>query len=149
MRGKSTRLPRNAQRYGLGVDGLTIRAARPGDVDALADLARRTWSDAFGGGVSRADEEAELDEGRSARHFADALTDKVVLVAEAAGALVGYVQLGDVGIAGVEARPGDRGLQRLYVETALQGQGIGHALLEAALAHPLLAGATRVLLQVW
>jgi len=40
-------------------------------------------------------------------------------------------------------------LNRPYVETARQGRGIGHALLDAALAHPRLARAPRVRLQVW
>jgi ribosomal protein S18 acetylase RimI-like enzyme len=62
---------------------------------------------------------------------------------------VGYVQFGDVGIPEVEVRPGDRGLQRLYVETALQGRGLGRRLLEAGLRHPRLAEAERIFLQVW
>ena len=116
---------------------------------ALADLAKRTWSDAFGGGVSRDDETAELEEGRSERYFATALDEKTILVAEADRVLMGYVQFGDVGIPEVEARPGDQELQRLYIETALQGQGLGRVLMEAALRHPRLADARRIFLQVW
>jgi ribosomal protein S18 acetylase RimI-like enzyme len=118
-------------------------------VPALSALAKRTWSDAFGGGVRREDEEAELDERRSETYFAGALKKQTILVAEAGRALLGYVQFGDVGIAGVEARPGDRGLQRLYVETTLQERGLGRRLLESALRHPRLANASRIFLQVW
>ena len=64
-----------------------IRAAEPNDVPALSALAKRTWSDAFGEGVSPADEAAELDEGRSETYFANALKEKTVLVAEEGGAL--------------------------------------------------------------
>jgi diamine N-acetyltransferase len=70
-------------------------------------------------------------------------------VAEEDGALLGYVQFGDVGIPEVQAKPGDQGLQRVYVETALQGRGLGRRLVEAALQHPRLAEAKRVFLQVW
>jgi ribosomal protein S18 acetylase RimI-like enzyme len=63
--------------------------------------------------------------------------------------LLGYVQFGDVGIPEVEPEPGDEGLQRLYVETALQGRGLGRSLLEAALRHPRLTEAKRIFLQVW
>lgn len=115
----------------------TIRPAGLEDVPALAALATRTWSDAFGGGVSAEDEAAELEEGRSETYFATALGDKTILVAETGGALLGYVQFDD------------RELQRLYVETSLQGRGLGRKLLEAALAHPRLAEAKRVFLQVW
>jgi ribosomal protein S18 acetylase RimI-like enzyme/aminoglycoside phosphotransferase (APT) family kinase protein len=127
----------------------TIRVAVPDDVAALSALAKRTWSDAFGGGMSVQDEAAELEEGRSETYFADALVKKTILVAEEDGALLGYVQFGDVGIPEVQLRPGDRGLHRLYVETTLQGRGIGRKLLETALQHPRLAEARRIFLQVW
>ena len=65
-----------------------------GDVPALADLAKRTWSDAFGDGVSRDDEATELAAGRSEAYFARALETKTILVAEADCVLVGYVQFG-------------------------------------------------------
>jgi len=126
-----------------------IRVAEPDDVPALSELAKRTWSDAFGDGLGSQDEAAELGEGRSESFFADALGTTTILVAEEDGALLGYVQFGDVTIPEVDAEPGDRGLQRLYVETVLQGRGLGRSLLEAALCHPLLAEAKRVYLQVW
>ncbi|MDX6479611.1 MAG: diamine N-acetyltransferase [Gaiellaceae bacterium] len=114
-----------------------IRPARADDVPALADLARRTWLDAFGESVSPENAAAEADAGRSEEHFRAALEERTILVAEESGSLVGYVEFDD----------GE--LRRLYVETALQGRGIGGALLDAALAHPRLAAAERVVLQVW
>jgi ribosomal protein S18 acetylase RimI-like enzyme len=126
----------------------TIRVAEPGDVPALSALAKRTWSAAFGDSVRPEDEAAELDE-RSEADFAAVLQEQVVLVAEEDGVLLGYVQFGDPGIPEIEARPGDRGLHRLYVDTGVQGCGLGRALLEAALRHPRLADAGRVFLQVW
>jgi ribosomal protein S18 acetylase RimI-like enzyme len=126
-----------------------IRAAGPDDVPALAALARRTWSAAFGDGVAPENEQAELDGRRSEAYFAEALATRTILVAEEDGALLGYVQLGDVRIPEVDVRPGDQALQRLYVDTELQGRGLGRELLEAALRHPRLAGARRVFLTVW
>jgi diamine N-acetyltransferase len=131
------------------VDVPTIRPARLSDVPELSALATRTWSDAFADGVSPDDEAAELEETRSEAYFADALRQKTILVAEADGALLGYVQFGEVGIPEAEAQPGDQGLQRLYVETALQGRGLGRRLMEAALQHPRLAEAKRIFVQVW
>jgi ribosomal protein S18 acetylase RimI-like enzyme len=131
------------------VDAPAIRPATRSDLAALADLAQRTWSDAFGDGVSRDDEAAELQEGRSEAYFATAIDESTILVADSDSALVGYVQFGEVGIPGVDVRPGDRELQRLYVETRLQGRGLGRALMEAALRHPRLVEAERVFLQVW
>jgi diamine N-acetyltransferase len=126
-----------------------IRPATPADAPALAELARRTWHEAFGWSVSTDDAARELDETRSESYFLRALADDTILVDERDGALVGYVQVGDVDIPEIEARPGDRALRRLYVEPALQRRGIGRALLEAALGHPRIAAAPRVYLQVW
>jgi len=126
-----------------------IRAAEPDEVPELAALARRTWSDAFGGGVTAEDEAAELEAGRSETYFASALREETILVAEESGALVGYVEFGDVSIPEIEARPGDQSVSRLYVETSLQGRGLGRELLTAALQHPRLATAGRIFLTVW
>jgi ribosomal protein S18 acetylase RimI-like enzyme len=131
------------------VDTSTIRPAEAKDLPALSTLAKRTWSDAFGDGISREDEAAELERGRSESYFANALTCKVILVAEDEGVLVGYVQVGDVDIAEVDVQPADQELQRLYVETSMQGGGLGRKLMKAALEHPRLANATRIFLQVW
>jgi ribosomal protein S18 acetylase RimI-like enzyme len=131
------------------MSALRIRAAEPNDAPALSALARRTWSDAFGPGVSPEDLASELEATRSEAYFADALREKTILVAEEDGELLGYVQFGDVTIPEVEARPGDQSLNRLYVDTALQGRGLGRRLLEAALQHPRLASASRIFLAVW
>jgi diamine N-acetyltransferase len=131
------------------VDAPTIRPARVADVSALSALAKRTWSEAFGEGVSPDDEAAEVKETRSEAYFARALRAKTILVAEEDGSLLGYVQFGDVEIPEVRARPGDQALQRVYVERVFQGRGLGQRLMAAALQHPRLAGAKRIFLQVW
>jgi len=128
-----------------------IRRALPDDVPGLAALAARTWSEAFADGISPDDVAAELDETRSEAYFAAALRSpgRTVLVAVCDGRLAGYVQFGAVTISGMGVTSADRGLQRLYVDTPLQGSGLGRRLLEAALGDPELARAPRVFLQVW
>ena len=115
---------------------IECRPVRPSDLPALADLARRSWLDAFGSSVS-SESAAEEAAARSEAYFASALEESSILVAEVDGALAGYVQFDD------------QELQRLYVETELHGRGVGRALLTAALEHPRLARAPRVHLQVW
>lgn len=115
----------------------TIREARADDVPALADLAARTWLDAFGATVSPEDAASEAAEGRSEERLHRALAERTILVADDGSALVGYVEFDDAELC------------RLYVETKLQGRGVGRALLDAALANPRLANAERVVLQVW
>ena len=131
------------------MDAEVIRPVGAEDVPALAELARRTWADAFGDSVSADELAAELEAKRSETYFESALRTDTILVAESSGERRGYVQFGDVNIAGLEPRPGDQELHRLYVTTALQGRGVGRRLTEAALRHPRLARANRVYLQVW
>jgi ribosomal protein S18 acetylase RimI-like enzyme len=131
------------------MDAPAIRPATSSDVPALSELARRTWSDAFGSGLSPDDEAVELEQARSEAYFADALGKQTILIAEGDGRLLGYVQFGDVEIPEVDVRPGDRGLHRLYVETEVQGRGLGRRLIAAALEHPRLAEASRIFVQVW
>jgi diamine N-acetyltransferase len=128
---------------------MTIRPAEEADIPALSTLARRTWADAFGSSLSPEQLAAELDETRSEEYFRAALVEHTILVAELDGDLVGYVQFGDVTIPEVDARPGDRGLHRVYVANELQGRGIGRALMDAALSHPRLADAEQIYLAVW
>jgi diamine N-acetyltransferase len=136
-------------RYVQLVNGSIIRPARPSDIPALSELAKRTWADAFGEPLSPEDLAAELEASRSEAYFTEALKDTTILVAEEDGALRGYVQFGNVEIPGVQARAGDQGLRRLYVDTSIHGQGLGPALLDAALDHPRLASADRIYLTVW
>jgi diamine N-acetyltransferase len=126
-----------------------IRPVVDADLPALSELAKRTWRDAFGESVSAEESADELEETRSERYFRSALGTDTILVAEAEGELVGYVQFGDVRIPEVDPKPDDRGLHRVYVETRRQGRGIGRKLVQAALSHPRLRRAPRVYLQVW
>lgn len=127
----------------------TIRPARSTDAASLSELATRTWSDAFGESVSPDDEALLLTETRSEAYFIDALRESTILLAEDKGALLGYAQFGDVEISEIEVRPGDQALHRIYVDTDLQGRGLGRRLMKAALQHPRLAAASRIFLTVW
>lgn len=79
------------------------------DLPALSELAKRTWRDAFGESVSAEESADELEETRSERYFRSALRTDTILVAEAEGELLGYVQFGDVRIPEVDPKPDDRG----------------------------------------
>jgi diamine N-acetyltransferase len=126
-----------------------IRPVTEADLPALADLAKRTWLDAFGDSVSADDAAAEVEATRSEAYFRDALRTDTILVADADGELIGYVKFGDVTIPEVAPEPGDAGVHRVYVETALQGRGVGRELMQAALSHRRLQAARRVYLEVW
>jgi len=75
---------------------VAIRAAEAADIPALADLASRTWLDAFGATVSPENAATEAAEGRSEERFHEALAARTILIADDDGALVGYVEFDDV-----------------------------------------------------
>lgn len=128
---------------------MLIRQAEKSDLQTLSALAVATYTDAFGHSFSPADLAAHLEKYLSPGSFARILEEDVVLVAERAGRLVGFVQFGDVHLDVAGASGDDQELRRLYVQTDLQNQGIGSLLLQAALDHPRLKRAGRIFLDVW
>ena len=125
----------------------------PEDAGMLADLALRTFNDAFAGHpLNRPEDMAAY----TAAAFAPArvraeLADPAVeyLVAEVGGEPAGYAQL-RYGPAepGVTAdRPAELG--RLYVEQRVLGRGVGPALMTAALAAAARRGCDVLWLGVW
>lgn len=126
-----------------------IEPVEPDEVEELAELAARTFSDAFGHTMDEQDLMQSLAENRSAAYFEKALEDSTVLVAKHQGKIAGYVQYGKVKIPEAEASEADRELGRLYIDTELQGQGIGRQLMDAAINDPEMAQAPNIFLQVW
>jgi ribosomal protein S18 acetylase RimI-like enzyme len=128
---------------------VSIRPVGAHEIEALSTLASRTYADAFGASMSAADLAAQLAATRSEAYFRSAVQTDAILVAVVDGGLVGYVQLSDVRISIDGAGPEDQELFALYVDVAQQGQGIGNALMEAALRHERFVRARRIYLDVW
>ncbi len=129
----------------------TIRRAEVRDAPALAELAERTFRDAFGHANRPEDMDLHCQSfygtQRLVREVADPET--TTLVCEYDGVLVGYGQLRwDAPPACVVgARPAE--VQRLYVDRQYHGKGTAQALM-AALVEAAVAGAGDVLwLGVW
>jgi diamine N-acetyltransferase len=128
---------------------MLIRKAEKRDLKALSALAMTTYSDAFGHTFSATDLAFHLAKNFSERYFAQNIDEDTVLLAKEKNSLVGYVKFGAVSIAVEAATSRDQELQRLYVHADFQRQGIGRLLMNAALAHPRLAGAENIYLDVW
>jgi len=117
--------------------GIAVRAAAPSDAAQMAALHVRAWRatytgilpDGFLAGLKEADREAMWRGSLTVPELAPA--ERVILVAEADGALVGLAAAG-------HARGDDEhGLGELYsihVDPPVWGQGAGRALLAAATA---------------
>jgi GNAT superfamily N-acetyltransferase len=117
--------------------GIAVRAAAPSDATAMAALHVRAWRatysgilpDAFLAGLKAEDREAMWRGALTTPELAPA--ERVILVAEADGALLGFASAG-------HARGDDElGLGELYsinVDPPAWGRGAGRALLAAASA---------------
>ncbi len=128
---------------------VVIREAAEGDLDALSALASLTWSVAFGQTISPEDRAAHLSRHLARPRFEEAMRQDVILVALAAGEMVGFVQFGAARILQAPLSGDDQEIRRLYVLADHQDNGIGRRLMGEAMAHPRLARAGSVCLDVW
>jgi ribosomal protein S18 acetylase RimI-like enzyme len=118
-------------------DPVAIRPATPADDAALAALDQRIWSWLSSPAPPPAPGSPFFD-GRSA--------PEDVLVAEAAGAIAGYVQIGRP--TPVPSNAHVLMVRGLAVDPDRRGAGIGRALVEAAVAEARARGARRLTLRV-
>ncbi len=131
------------------IESTSVRAATARDIARLTQLAVETYTAAFGDSFEAADLAAHLEANLTAPHIEAFIRDDVVLVAEVAQRMVGFVHFGNVDMDIERAANDDRQLYRLYVQRDFQNSGIGSTLLEAALDHPLLNSAKAIYLEVW
>lgn len=130
----------------------SIRAAAPEDVPALAKLAERTFVETFVEGFEIAYPPHDLADFLTHSYALDKVEGWIadpaalVLVAERAGELVGYMQAGDNDLPYIHAEPGDGEVKRLYIRGDAQGFGLGRDLFERALAW---LGDRTILIGVW
>jgi ribosomal protein S18 acetylase RimI-like enzyme len=128
---------------------MIIQTVENEEIEELADLAGRVFSDSFGHSFTKKELESVIKSSRSPEYFRKALNEGIILVAIIDGKIVGYVQFGSVKIPEIEPSTDIGELGRVYIETKLQGQGIGEKLSKAALKHPELKNKGTIYLQVW
>jgi len=118
--------------------GVTVRPATRADDAALADLDRRTWSPRH--------EVVEGPPPPGRPFFGPGAEPAGHLVAEQAGVVVGYVRVG--ARTPLPSNAHVRQVQGLVVAPEVRGQGIGRALVEAAVTAARAEGARRIWLRV-
>jgi ribosomal protein S18 acetylase RimI-like enzyme len=128
-----------------------IRRALPTDAAALAQLAERSFRDAFATMNAAADMDLHClrnyGEALQAREIGD--PGRVTLVAEHDGALSAFAQLrrGASPAAVTGDAPGE--IQRFYLDKDFHGSGLAAALMQACFAHLYAQGARTAWLGVW
>jgi ribosomal protein S18 acetylase RimI-like enzyme len=116
--------------------GTEIRRAGAADAATVARLGAQTFDAAFGHLYPQEELATFLaevhDEDKVAAEIADA--DTAVWLAERGERAVGYAVAGPCALPHPEARPDQGELKRIYVEPGLQGEGVGQALFDTAMA---------------
>jgi len=116
---------------------VTVRPATPDDAAAMARLHARSWPVAYGGLLPDAliDHVVANEPGRTERWrrtLADRSAPGAALVAEREGRILGLVFWGPSRDG--DATPGTAEVQAIYLDPGAIGQGVGRALLAAAVA---------------
>jgi diamine N-acetyltransferase len=122
---------------------ITIRRAHAEDALCLGVLGTQVFLDTYAGSGIRAALAREVLRAFNTQEVEDLLqrTDTFVLVVERSGHLIGFAQVrlgaGETGVTG--AHPAE--LERLYLQEAFTGKGLGTRLLAAAEQHAVESGA--------
>ncbi len=129
-----------------------IRRAVPGDVAALASLARETFVETFGHLYRPEDRDAFLEKSQTAATYAPLLADPHmgIWVAEGAGgALVGFLTAGPckLPVPHLEATAGE--IRQLYLRSSVQRGGLGTRLLVTGLEWLAGQGYSPLYVGVW
>src|SRR5215469_8813355 len=126
-----------------------IRVARRDELKAVAELARKTYADAFGHSFEPSDLAAHIESQLSDACFERYLTEDTFLLAEEGARLIGFLQIGKARADPVfgQLSTGDVELRRVYVLADFQNRGVGQRLINQALANA--QGARRIFVDVW
>lgn len=126
-----------------------FRMAAPADALCLGVLATQVFLDTYATSGIRPTIAREVNEQLSTSAVATLLADAKYrfIMAEAAGHLIGFVQL-QLGVV-IDAAPDAAKVARLYVQERFAGQGIGTQLLARAERLAVSHGARRAWLTVW
>lgn len=119
---------------------MTIRAATADDVEAVRQVARRSWQADYPGVLTRETVEEGVEDWYAAADLAEALSRErtLLLVAEREGAVVGFTHA-------VRRTADDVGfIMRLYVDPDHRREGTGAALLDAVTGALREAGVERI-----
>lgn len=130
-----------------------IRTASAEDAVIVADIARRTFYDAFAADneARSIDEyiEASFNEQRIRNELSDTSNTFLLACRDEENAPVGYAKLRRGGVSGYLLPDNPIEIERLYADQSATGQGIGSALMEACLTAAAKAGFDNIWLGVW
>ena len=130
---------------------MIIREAQLRDMSALSEVAKKTYTETFGDGLTPEQLSSVLESTRSEKYFKSKIDSDTILVALDGSRLVGYIQINDVGyeVEGVKITDKDQAIHSIYVDSDFQGKEIGKSLMDAAFNHPRIRKAANVYIDVY
>ncbi len=133
------------------MNALVISQVDASRLDALSALSQHTFLETFADANTSADMARYLAENFNGERLAAELHDpgSTFFFAEQDGLVIGYLKL-NTGSAQTEPMAGDSmEVERIYVVRARQGEGVGQALLDHAMAQARQQGIHEMWLGVW
>ncbi len=126
---------------------MKIRRARKDEIKKISEFSVKTFIEAFEHIISKEELEKRLNK-RSVDFYNEVFDKDTILLAEEDGKLIGYIQFGDPHFPTIETTEEDQELQRVYVLSGYQGQGVGKKLIKTALNSKRLKDAKNIYLDV-
>jgi ribosomal protein S18 acetylase RimI-like enzyme len=129
---------------------ITYRPATPADGPALAEMAKRSFSETFGTLYRASDLAAFLDAAFGATGLPSQIDDPAytIRVARDGDAIVGFAKLGPIAFPG-EWPPDAIELHQLYVLGGWHGEGVGPALMDWTIAEARAQKKSEMILSVY
>jgi diamine N-acetyltransferase len=130
---------------------MAIRRANPADAEMLAQLAARTFYDAFASSNTPESMQAYMSAAFNLQGIERELADprSKFLIAEVGGEPAGYARLYKGEIPECVTGPDPLEIVRLYVEQRWWGSGVGRALMQTCLDEARQSGHRTIYLGVW
>lgn len=130
---------------------VNIRRAGAGDLQALAEIGRATFSETFGHLYPPEDLATFLNSAYGPDYLGSALADpeRALWLVEQDGVAVGHALAGPCDLPHPEVHEGSREVKRLYLRNSVQGGGLGGRLFETVLAWLERDGPQDLWLGVW
>jgi len=129
---------------------IELRPAERGDIALLAPFAARMFTAKFGHIYHPKDLQLHLDMSCSEHYFESIFAECHIMLAwDDAQAIRGFAKWGDCALPVEAAQSPVMEIHRLYVDPSLQGQGIGHRLMQHMLASPQAVSSVAIYLGVF
>jgi diamine N-acetyltransferase len=128
-----------------------IRRAGPEDIETLSQVGRATFTETFGHLYPPEDLSTFLNSAYGTGYLAAALADpqRALWLVEAEGSAVGHALAGPCDLPHPEVGPEAGEVKRIYLQSSVQGSGLGARLFETVLAWLERDGRKDLWLGVW